>query len=176
MAKRKNGNLGSSDSGSRVDLTEINRVLVFMVEHGLDELEYESGDFRVRLKRQDAGGAGVTHHQSLAAPRGLPAVTPAPVPAESSVRAPAPAPPPEENLHTVKSPIVGTFYASPSPDAPPFVTVGDTVSRGQILCIIEAMKLMNEIEADHAGEIARVFVENGQPVEYGQPLFALRPA
>jgi acetyl-CoA carboxylase biotin carboxyl carrier protein len=77
--------------------------------------------------------------------------------------------------HIIKSPIVGTFYAGPSPDAGPFVKVGDSVQSGQTVCIIEAMKLMNEIEADISGEVVRVLVENGQPVEYGEPLFALRP-
>ena len=174
MAKKKNGNAGSPDSALRVDLVEINRVLAYMTAHGLQELEYESGEFRVRLKRQDASGPGpVVSQPPPVVSRAVPAAAPAP--AEPAVRAPAP-PSVAENLHTVKSPIVGTFYASPSPDAPPFVKVGDTVSRGQVLCIIEAMKLMNEIEADQAGEIARCYVENGQPVEYGQPLFALRPS
>ena len=86
---------------------------------------------------------------------------------------PMPATPTDE--HIVKSPIVGTFYAGPSPDAGPFVRVGDFVEAGQTVCIIEAMKLMNEIEADIGGEVARILVENGQPVEYGEPLFALRP-
>jgi acetyl-CoA carboxylase biotin carboxyl carrier protein len=81
----------------------------------------------------------------------------------------------EEELHTVKSPIVGTFYEAPGPGALPFVKAGDQVAAGQVLCIIEAMKLMNEIEADASGEIVKVLVNNGQPVEYGQPLFAIRP-
>jgi acetyl-CoA carboxylase biotin carboxyl carrier protein len=81
-----------------------------------------------------------------------------------------------EDLHLVKSPIVGTFYGSPSPGAEPFVKVGAFVETGQTLCIVEAMKLMNEIESDATGEIVRIFVENGQPVEYGQPLFGIRPS
>ena len=176
MAKKKNGNGGTSGSTPRVDLAEINRVLAFMVEHGLEELEYASGEFRVRLKRLEAGAAGpAAAHPAPAASRAV--HTPAPAAAEPPARSAAsPPPPPAENVHTVKSPIVGTFYSSPSPDAAPFVKVGDVISRGQILCIVEAMKLMNEIEADQDGEITRVFVENGQPVEYGQPLFALRPA
>jgi acetyl-CoA carboxylase biotin carboxyl carrier protein len=92
----------------------------------------------------------------------------------------APAPPkeaePAENLHIVRSPIVGTFYESPSPGSPPFVKPGDTVSLGQVLCIVEAMKLMNEIESDVAGEVVKKLVSNGQPIEYGQELFAIRPA
>jgi acetyl-CoA carboxylase biotin carboxyl carrier protein len=81
-----------------------------------------------------------------------------------------------EDLHTIKSPIVGTFYAAASPEAPPFVKVGDVIQVGQVVCIIEAMKLMNEIEADVSGELVRVLIENGQPVEYGQGLFAIRAA
>ena len=94
-----------------------------------------------------------------------PAVAPPPAPS---------APAPEENLHIVKSPIVGTFYEAPSPGAPPFVKVGDTVEVGQVLCIVEAMKLLNEIESDVAGEIVKKMGSNGQPIEYGQELFAIR--
>jgi acetyl-CoA carboxylase biotin carboxyl carrier protein len=93
-------------------------------------------------------------------------------PATASAAPPAAA---EEELHTVKSPIVGTFYEAPGPGALPFVKPGDQVAAGQVLCIIEAMKLMNEIEADASGEVVKVLVNNGQPVEYGQPLFAIRP-
>src|ERR1039458_3532980 len=89
--------------------------------------------------------------------------------------APAPAPAPEEGLHSVKSPIVGTFYEAPSPGAPPFVKPGDTVEVGQVLCIVEAMKLLNEIESDVAGEIVKKLAVNGQPIEYGQELFVIRP-
>ena len=85
------------------------------------------------------------------------------------------APPPEDGLHTVRSPIVGTFYEAPSPGAPPFVKAGDVVEVGQVLCIVEAMKLMNEIESDVAGEITKKLVTNGQPIEYGQELFVIRP-
>ena len=88
---------------------------------------------------------------------------------------PDPEPAPEENLHLVKSPIVGTFYESPSPGAPPFVKPGDQVALGQVLCIVEAMKLMNEIESDVAGELVKMLVTNNQPIEYGQPLYAIRP-
>jgi acetyl-CoA carboxylase biotin carboxyl carrier protein len=157
---------------SRVDLGEIERILEFMTAHGLEELEYRSGDLQVRLRRQSTGGASAF----------VPAVAVAHAPVEQAAArasAPAvpgaPAAPAGEDLHIVKSPIVGTFYSAPAPDAPPFVQPGDSVKRGQILCIVEAMKLMNEIEADQAGEVVRQLAENGQPVEYGQPLFALRP-
>jgi acetyl-CoA carboxylase biotin carboxyl carrier protein len=96
------------------------------------------------------------------------------VPVAPPATAPA-APAPEEGLHMVKSPIVGTFYEAPSPGAPPFVKVGDTVELGQVLCIVEAMKLLNEIESDVAGEIVKKLAANGQPIEYGQELFVVRP-
>ncbi len=176
MAKKKNDALGAAP---RADLAEIERILAFMTERGLEEVEYQRGDFHVRLKRQS--GPGIVHAVPVAS---QPAARPAPasnpgleVEAVAVARPSAtPAAAPAENLHTVKSPIVGTFYAAPAPDAPPFVKVGDSVKPGQVLCIVEAMKLMNEIEADHAGEIVGVLVESGQPVEYGQPLFALRPS
>jgi acetyl-CoA carboxylase biotin carboxyl carrier protein len=177
MAKKKNGSPTSAGTAPRADLAEIERILAFMTERGLEEVEYQRGDFHVRLKRQNT--SGVVHSVPLAPAQGARQIpTPASVqPSEAGARQPA-VPPlaPSEELHTVKSPIVGTFYAAPAPDAPPFVKVGDTVNPGQVLCIVEAMKLMNEIEADQAGQIVRVLVESGQPVEYGQPLFALRPA
>jgi acetyl-CoA carboxylase biotin carboxyl carrier protein len=97
------------------------------------------------------------------------------VPIAATQAPPAVQPAPEEGLHLVKSPIVGTFYEAPSPGAPPFVKVGDSVEVGQVLCIVEAMKLLNEIESDVAGEIVKKLATNGQPIEYGQELFAIRP-
>jgi acetyl-CoA carboxylase biotin carboxyl carrier protein len=108
----------------------------------------------------------------MAAPPSQASQSAAAVPAASAPAAPKAA---EEELHTVKSPIVGTFYEAPGPGALPFVKPGDQVAAGQVLCIIEAMKLMNEIESDASGEVVKVLVSNGQPVEYGQPLFAIRP-
>lgn len=158
------------------DLREVSKILDFMEQYGLEEFEYENGTFHVRLRKAQS-------HASTA----FRAAQPAPEifashPAASSADAPAPKPsapasePGDENLHVVKSPIVGTFYSSPTPSADPFVRAGDRVDAGQVLCIIEAMKLMNEIESDVAGEVMRVFVENGQPVEYGEPLFAIHPS
>jgi acetyl-CoA carboxylase biotin carboxyl carrier protein len=143
---------------------EIERALGLMAQHGLEEFEYEDQRIRIRLKRPGSNFAAA--HTPAAAPTAAaaPAVPPAEPPAAT-----------EEALHIIKSPIVGTFYAGPQPGAPPFVQVGDRVRPGQVLCIIEAMKLMNEIESDIAGEVVRIFVEDGQPVEYGEPLFALRP-
>ena len=161
---------------------ELKELIEFLIEKDIAEFELERGDVKVRIKR-----AGAEQHPApiIAVPPMTMATNlasaPAPAsrPAESAP-APAPAPPSEAaeeaGLHMIRSPIVGTFYESPSPGAPAFVKAGDTVSIGQVLCIIEAMKLMNEIESDYAGEIVKRFVGNGQPVEYGQPLFAVRGA
>jgi acetyl-CoA carboxylase biotin carboxyl carrier protein len=167
---------------SGVDLGQLERLLKFMTEQGLEEFEYAHGDLRIRLKKASPSPSAVTN---AGLPAGAPVAAapllppPAPAPVAASAVAPSPqasaAALAEEQHHVVKSPIVGTFYAGPSPEAGPFVKVGDTVEVGQTVCIIEAMKLMNEIEADISGEIARILVENGQPVEYGEPLFALRP-
>jgi acetyl-CoA carboxylase biotin carboxyl carrier protein len=156
-------------SGSTVDWQEVERVLAFMDEHGLEEFEFAQGGLHIRLRKPGSGAA--VHHSA--------GVLPNHAPAPASAAGPAAAPPEpaaDKNLHTVKSPIVGTFYSSPKPDAPPFVKPGDQVKSGQVLCIIEAMKLMNEIEADVAGEVVQVLAQNGQPVEYGEPLFAIRLA
>jgi acetyl-CoA carboxylase biotin carboxyl carrier protein len=157
---------------------ELKELIEFLIEKDIAEFELERGDVKVRIKR--AGEHGI----SMLAPA-IPqvvvqsATTPAPVLASAAAvpgpAASAPAAPAvEEGLHTVKSPIVGTFYESPSPGSPPFVKPGDIVEAGQVLCIIEAMKLMNEIEADAGGEIVKRLVNNGQPIEYGQDLFTIR--
>lgn len=157
-----------------VDLAQVKRVLDFMSEHGLEEFEYTRRDIHIRLKKAVSAPSGTLDDASPSSPAsaglGNPTVS-APPQAVGAASAAA-----GEKLHLVKSPIVGTFYAAPSPDAAPFVKLGDRVESGQTICLIEAMKLMNEIEADASGEVAQVLVENGQPVEYGQPLFALRPA
>ena len=159
---------------------ELKELIEFLIEKDIAEFELERGDVKVKIKR--AGEHTVVH--SHAEPRFY-AVPPAPsVPIELAVTSPAvpppsvttaSAPPPEEGLHTVKSPIVGTFYEAPSPGAPPFVKLGDAVEVGQVLCIVEAMKLLNEIESDVAGEIVKKLATNGQPIEYGQELFVIRP-
>jgi acetyl-CoA carboxylase biotin carboxyl carrier protein len=165
-----------------VDLGQLERLLSFMSDHGLEEFEYAHGDLRIRLKKAVTQVAAPLLRALPTAPEPAPAgVTPTAAPAQPAAAAPAaPAPsqpaPAAVEEHIIKSPIVGTFYAGPSPDAGPFVRVGDRVEPGKTVCIIEAMKLMNEIEADVAGEVLSVLVENGQPVEYGEPLFALRPS
>jgi len=155
---------------------ELKELIEFLIEKDITEFELERGDVKVRIKR------GTEQVVSVASPY---AAVPAPVASSPAAHPPAAvpatphaketAPAAEEGIHTVKSPIVGTFYESPSPGSPPFVKPGDTVEVGQILCIVEAMKLMNEIESDVAGEIVKMLVSNGQPIEYGQELFAIRP-
>lgn len=162
-----------------IDLGQLEQLLSFMSEHGLEEFEYAQGDLRIHLKKAVASASSAPSQALSAASQSSVAATPARAEttrAESeAVAAPVPAAAPADDLHVIKSPIVGTFYAAPNPESGPFVKVGDTVQAGQTVCIIEAMKLMNEIEADISGEVARIMVENGQPVEYGEPLFALRP-
>ena len=165
-----------------MNLKELKELIEFLIEKEIAEFELERGDVKVRIKR--AGEHTVVHTQGdprfFAVP-GAPAVVPtangAPVIAAAPAAVPAAPPeaPPEEALHIVKSPIVGTFYEAPSPGAPPFAKVGDVVEEGQVLCIVEAMKLLNEIESDFSGEIVKKFAVNGQPIEYGQDLFAIRP-
>jgi acetyl-CoA carboxylase biotin carboxyl carrier protein len=157
---------------------ELKELIDFLVERDISEFELERGDVKVRVKR------GLDAHTAVVIPQSHPAVaSPAVVsPATHgaatppAVPTPTPAPAAEEDLHAVKSPIVGTFYESPAPGAPPFVKPGDVVRAGQVLCIIEAMKLMNEIESDVGGEVVKRLVSNNQAVEYGTPLFAIRPA
>jgi len=158
-----------------VDLEQVEQLLAFMAQHGLEEFEYARGELHIRLKKSSAN-SNPNLAYPLRAPQILAAGGPAaPEAAGPSVRESPPEPAHVEDVHMIKSPIVGTFYSAPRPGAEPFVKVGDHVEVGQELCIIEAMKLMNEIESDVSGEVVRIFVENGQPVEYGEPLFAVRP-
>jgi acetyl-CoA carboxylase biotin carboxyl carrier protein len=154
------------------------RVLVdFLKANGIAEFDMEQDDLKVRIKfagepgAMPAGGFDIAQLSRLMA--SAPAA-PAAVASAGTSAAAALADELEEKLHEVKSPIVGTFYESPSPGAPPFVKIGDQVEVGQVLCIVEAMKLMNEIESDVAGEVVRRIASSGQPVEYGQALFAIR--
>jgi acetyl-CoA carboxylase biotin carboxyl carrier protein len=173
-SRKKNSSTEPATSG--VEFGQLEKLLDFMASHGLEEFEYEHGGLRIRLKKASASAnaaprAGAPPQASPAQP---PAAGPAPHLAETTA-APSSAAASEE-LHIIKSPIVGTFYAAASPGAAAFVKIGDVIQPGQVVCIIEAMKLMNEIEADVSGELVRALVENGQPVEYGQGLFAIRPA
>jgi len=160
---------------------ELKELIDFLIEKDISEFELERGDVKVRIKRGgDTAAPVIAHAVPMAtmpmtaplAPAGNVIPTGAPPPASGK---PTPMAATEEELHMVKSPIVGTFYEAPGPGALPFVKPGDQVAAGQVLCIIEAMKLMNEIESDASGEVVKVLVNNGQPVEYGQPLFAIRP-
>jgi acetyl-CoA carboxylase biotin carboxyl carrier protein len=158
-----------------VNMEELRELIGLLRENGLAELELENEGFRVRLRRESAASEPVSY---AAAPPPPPAHAPA---------APAPAPTPahpgtqattaasqDQDLHIIPSPIVGTFYRSASPTADPFVKIGSNVEPESVVCIIEAMKLMNEIQAEATGEVVKIYVENGQPVEYGQPLFGIR--
>jgi acetyl-CoA carboxylase biotin carboxyl carrier protein len=154
---------------------ELKELIEFLIEKDIAEFELERGDVKVRIKRAGQPGSSPAPETRYFA------VSPAPPSAPEVALGPAVTAPPakeapaDEGLHIVHSPIVGTFYESPSPGSPPFVKPGDVVEAGQVICIVEAMKLMNEIESDVAGEIVKRLVANGQPIEYGQELFAVRP-
>lgn len=171
MKRKKPTKAGGRKAVPNPEVEQIEHLLKTMAEHNLEEFEYSRGDLRIRLKKPSAG----VKYAASALP--LPEIIVAGP--QSASNAPSPAAPearPTEDLHMVKSPIVGTFYASPSPGAEAFVKIGGYIEAGQTLCIVEAMKLMNEIESDMSGEVLRIFAENGQPVEYGQPLFGIRPS
>jgi acetyl-CoA carboxylase biotin carboxyl carrier protein len=161
------------------EITELKELIEFLKENDIGEFDLERGDMKVRIKFGHPGHGSPAAALELArlgqllapgqqspasAPQGIHAVASAASPLAEA----------EEALHIVKSPIVGTFYESSSPGSAAFVKIGDEIENGQVLCIVEAMKLMNEIESDAAGEVVKRLVTNGQPVEYGQPLFALR--
>jgi acetyl-CoA carboxylase biotin carboxyl carrier protein len=176
MKRKKTSKESRSPSFANPEIAQIEQLLRFMNEHNLEEFEYARGDVRIRLKKPGAPVA-------VAAPRPAEIIVPGAVPAPPAAPAAAEGEANTdadlrggEDLFLVKSPIVGTFYPSPSPGAEPFVKIGSHIDAGQTLCIVEAMKLMNEIEAEVSGEVLRIFVENGQPVEYGQPLFGIRPS
>jgi len=158
-----------------MNLDEIKHILELMREHELAEFELERDDFKIRL-RKNAGGqwtAGMPQVNFMPAPA---AAGPAPA-AAAATGQPVLTPANEDiDLTIIKSPIVGTFYRSPEPGAKPFVETGQQIRKGQVLCIIEAMKLMNEITADNDGELVKAYVENGQAVQYGERLFAIKPA
>jgi acetyl-CoA carboxylase biotin carboxyl carrier protein len=167
-----------------VNMEELRELIALLRDNGLAELELEREDFRVRLRREGTvvyggggGGAAFTLSEMVRNPDGS-----APAPTASPAASP-PAPPKapaeaaaseDQDLHIIPSPIVGTFYRSPSPSAEPFVKIGTSVEPQTVVCIIEAMKLMNEIQAEASGEVVKIYVENGQPVEYGQPLFGIK--
>ena len=148
-----------------MDIRKIKKLIELLEESGIAEIEIKEGEEAVRISRMPVGAAAQFAPQPPAAVAPLPAA-PAPV-------AEAPPPKPKSNEHVITAPMVGTFYACPSPGAKAFVEIGDEIKVGQVLCIIEAMKMMNQIEADKAGRIASIMARNGDPVEFGQPLFVV---
>ena|ERR1700736_5318410 len=174
MKRKKTPKPKESTSFLPPEIRQIEELLDFMTEHNLEEFEYSRGELRIRLRKPSLGAPqGPIRFTSDSG--GIKGGGSASEASEGSagayegheVRG-------GEDLHLVKSPIVGTFYGAPSPGAEPFVSVGSNVETGQTLCIVEAMKLMNEIESDASGEVVKIFADNGQPVEYGQPLFGIR--
>ena len=158
------------------DIDDLKQLVEFLKENQVAEFELDQGDQKIRLKFKQPEAPAPIAQVISAVPAMMAAGAPvAPVPVAAPVAAPAPADP-DAVLHIIKSPIVGTYYGSPSPGAAPFVAPGDRVEKGQVVCIVEAMKLMNEIESDATGEVVKVLVSNGQPIEFGQPLFAVRTA
>ncbi|MEM9291467.1 MAG: acetyl-CoA carboxylase biotin carboxyl carrier protein [Acidobacteriota bacterium] len=163
---------------------QIKELLELVAERRLEGLKLERSGFKLKIDGQRPAKTQVTQVTAASAPPAVaaPVIAPAVVSAPEAVAAPAPAAEAEAgddlpaNAHIVNAPLVGTFYRKPNPDAPPFVDVGDTVKEGQVLCIVEAMKLMNDVESDAAGKIVKIFPEDAQPVEYGEPLFAVVPA
>jgi acetyl-CoA carboxylase biotin carboxyl carrier protein len=148
-----------------MDLRKLKKLIDLVQESGIGEIEITEGEEKVRISRHGAGGTPMIMAPQMQPMAYAPAAAPgALAPVEAA---------PEPKGHQLKSPMVGTFYRAPSPGAPPFVEIGQAVTKGQTLCIIEAMKLLNEIESDAAGTIKAILVENGQPVEYGQPLFLI---
>ena len=169
----------ASKPAASVNMEELRELISLLRENGLAELELENEGFRVRLRRDSA--LGESSHAAASAPHHAPA--PAPAPAAPAPTTSGPAHPgtqattaaaQDQDLHIISSPIVGTFYRSPSPTAEPFVKIGSNVEEDSVVCIIEAMKLMNEIQAEMSGQVVKIYVENGQPVEYGQPLFGIQ--
>jgi len=169
-----------------LDLKELKEILQILEEKEITDFELEEEGMKLRIRKGPSPSANHATAPAIAAPLvatvlpslGGPVVAAPPPPAPPAAvgaAAPAPAAEAEAGVTVVKSPIVGTFYRTPDPNAPPFVDVGDRVRVGQVLCIIEAMKLMNEIEAEVAGEVVKVHRESGQPVQYGDALFSIRP-
>jgi acetyl-CoA carboxylase biotin carboxyl carrier protein len=153
-----------------MDIRKVKKLIELLEESGIAEIEIKEGEEAVRISRMPTG--------ALASAVAMPVVAQAAPAALAPAAATAPAAPAVDvaanNDHTVQAPMVGTFYAAPAPGAQAFVQIGDEVKVGQVLCIIEAMKMMNQIESDRAGKVVSVLVQNGDPVEFGQPLFAIR--
>ncbi len=158
-----------------MDLKEIQALIKFVSTSGVDEVEISQKDFKIAIKKNQTAATAQIVHTAIAQPATIPtAAAPAAAPVVTTPAAAAPAK--ADNLITIKSPMVGTFYRTPNPDSPSFVNVGYDVKPGKVVCIIEAMKLFNEIESEISGKIVKVLVDNATPVEYDQPLFLVEPA
>jgi acetyl-CoA carboxylase biotin carboxyl carrier protein len=153
-----------------MDLKEIKSIIDLMTKNQLSEFELEKPDFKIRVKK----GSGVEHGVVAMSP--VPMMAPMNAPAAGGAPAPAASAVPAGNFKDIVSPMVGTFYQSPSPDSKPYVNVGQEVNEETVVCIIEAMKVMNEIKAEIKGVVTEVLAENGKPVEFGKPLFRVRPS
>lgn len=162
----KNTDKAKTGGSGSFDLNELRELADLVNEHGFTDFEFENENIRVRLSKAAPAAAPV---QYAAVP---PAVAAPPV--QAAAETPADPAQADDGLHKIVSPIVGTFYRAPSPDKDPYVSEGSTVSAETVVCIVEAMKLMNEIQAEVSGEVVKVYVENGQPVEFGQPLFGIK--
>ncbi|NDB95649.1 MAG: acetyl-CoA carboxylase biotin carboxyl carrier protein [Verrucomicrobia bacterium] len=158
-----------------MDIKEIKAVIDLMRKNSLTEFEYEKDGTKIRIQRGPDGKPQVFASSPglIPAPAVIPIATTLATPPTAQTSSPAPA---QETLPSINSPMVGTFYASPAPDAPPYLSVGTVVNPETVVCIIEAMKVMNEIKAEMSGTITEILVENGKPVEFGKPLFRIRPA
>jgi acetyl-CoA carboxylase biotin carboxyl carrier protein len=153
-----------------MDIEQLRELVQLMVENELSEVDIRDGEDRISLKRGPSGQVVMSPLTPPAGPQPPPSA-----PAPTSVEPPAAEPPPPDDQVAITSPMVGTFYSAPAPDSAPFVAVGDTVGEETVVCIVEAMKVMNEIKAECRGSITKILVENGDAVEYGQPLFMVRP-
>ena len=159
-----------------MEFDEIKRVLEMMREHELSEFELEREGFKIRIKKGSPASAPVPFAMPMVQPVAPPPQAAPAAPAPPLEAVPSPPPPSDEvDFAIVKSPIVGTFFRAAEPGAAPFVDVGTNVKKGQVLCIIEAMKLMNEIDSEYDGEVVKIYIDNGQPVQYGERLFAIKP-
>jgi acetyl-CoA carboxylase biotin carboxyl carrier protein len=176
---------GRDSGATSLDVEALRQIVEMLEASDVTRLVWQRGDERLYIRRGHGPAPTIVHHAAPVSPSVSPVPTVeyvAPAPARPSAPAPAPAAPAapakpaEKPGHVLTSPFVGTFYRTPAPDQPPFVEVGSVVKKGQVLCIVEAMKLMNEIESEMAGRVAEILVENGQPVEFGQALFRIEPA
>lgn len=159
---------GTPANEPSLNMDELRELAKLVDEHGFTDFEFENEKIRVRL-----GKSTVVHHAAPVAPL-QPVQYEAPAAQPAAQTADAPEADEDDGLHQITSPIVGTFYRAPSPDKPPYVKEGDSVSPDSVVCIVEAMKLMNEIQAEISGEVVKIYVENAQPVEFGQPLFGIK--